>query len=383
MRVLSADLREELQWEYVRFQLDGMLERGLKRLPEAPPEPVRELHLELTHRCNLSCVMCEHWEIEHLDPDSVRRELDFESLKKIIDAAVLLKDIHTIVITGGEPWLRHDFNDVVAWLSGRFPDASIIALTNFWNTGHLRGKLADLRARGVKNLKLGSSIDGLEKTHNAIRGQDTSFQGIERSVRALREEFPEYPFGFTFTILPQNAPELYDTYRFVVDDLKCGLGAQWVVETGGIEPIRWTKETREAGIEQVERIARDIAAKHGAVAELQNGGDLRERGWLWSELLYWRYLAEYGRDPRRFPFFKRCTAGERHVMLDPEGEVFFCPVNRAKTIGNAARTPLDELWKSGAAEELRRYVDSCQCHCWLRCVSTPAVDRLLRLALAP
>src|SRR4029077_2045975 len=97
--------------------------------------------------------------------------------------------------------------------------------------------------------------------------------------------------------------------------------------------------------------------------------DRAQNAWLWSELLYWRYLAEYGREPRRFPFFKKCTAGERHVMMDPEGGVFFCPVNRNMTIGNAARTPLDELWSSPEAAALRSYVDSCACHCWLRCVS--------------
>ncbi len=376
-----TEARAELEWELVRYRLDALLARGLEKLPQAPAEPVRELHLELTHRCNLKCVMCEHWQIEHLDPDSVRRELTFEKLKKIVDGAALLHRIETIVITGGEPWLRHDFNDIVAWLSARFPSASIIALTNFWNTGHLRAKLADLRARGVKNVKLGSSIDGLEQVHDAIRGQKTSFAGIVRSVRALRDEFPEFPFGFTFTILPQNAASLYETYRFVVDDLKCGLGAQWVVETEGIEPIRWTPQTRQAGIDAIERIARELAVQHEAAKRLTNGEGL-ETGWLWSDLLYWRYLAEYGREPRRFPFFKRCTAGERHVMLDPEGEVFFCPVNRAKTIGNAAETPLDELWNGAKAREVRAFVDSCRCHCWLRCVSTPAVDRLLRLALS-
>src|SRR3954468_2608109 len=161
MRVsgIPADVQDELAWEFVRWQLDSMLEAGLQKLPShLEKEPVRELHLELTHRCNLKCVMCEHWEIEHLDPQSVARELNFESLKRSIEAATILKEITTIVITGGEPWLRHDFNDIVAWLSERFPTASIIALTNFWNTGHLRAKLLDLRARGVKNLRLGSSL---------------------------------------------------------------------------------------------------------------------------------------------------------------------------------------------------------------------------------
>src|SRR5437899_5575833 len=97
---LPAEIQESLEKAYVDYQLDRMLERGLRRLPSAPAEPVRELHLELTHRCNLKCVMCEHWEIEHLDPASVKRELDFEGLKRSVEGAAVLEGIETIVVTG-------------------------------------------------------------------------------------------------------------------------------------------------------------------------------------------------------------------------------------------------------------------------------------------
>lgn len=373
----------DLERQYVRFQLDRMLARGLERLPAAgAAEPVRELHWELTHRCNLKCVMCEHWQIEHLDPASVARELDFDGLRAAVDGAAVLDGVTNVVITGGEPWLRHDLVDILAWLSRRFPAASIIALTNFWNTGHLRAKLAELRARGVRSLRLGSSLDGLEATHDRIRGQSGAFAGLVRTVRALRAEFPEYPFGFTLTILPENAREVYRTYRYVADELGSALGCQWAVETEGIAPIRWSARAKAEALRQLGLIVDDIARRHQAAARLQ-APDRDAHGGLWSDLLYWHYLIEYGRNPRRFPFFLRCTAGERHVMLDPEGAVFFCPVNREKTVGRVTDAPLDEIWSSPRAREVRRYVASGRCHCWLRCVSTPAVDRLLRLAARP
>lgn len=376
---VPADVQDDLERAYVDYQLDAMLARGLERLASAPAEPVRELHLELTHRCDLKCVMCEHWQVEHLDPGSVKRELDFAGLKKAVAGAAVLRQIGNVVITGGEPWLRHDLVDVIAWLSERFPLASIIALTNFWNTGHLRKRLSELRARGVKNLRLGSSLDGLEATHDGVRGQAGAFAGLVRTVKALRLEFPEYPFGFTFTVLPQNSAEIYKTYRFVAEELGSSLGVQWAVQTDGIEPIRWTPETKEEALRQLDLIVGDLCRKHGAAEKLRSENPDAHR-WLWSELLYWKYLEEYGRDARRFPFFLRCTAGERHVMVGAEGEVFFCPVNRARTIGSVKEQTLDAMWSSPKAAELRNFVASGKCHCWLRCVSAPAVDRLLRLA---
>ena len=378
----------ELEWDYVRFQLGALLEQGLVLLPaQGDGSSPRELHLELTHRCNLKCVMCEHWQMEHLDPDSVKREMDFAAIKKAVEGAALLKDVSTVVITGGEPWLRHDFTDIVAWLAAALPRAEIIALTNFWNTGHLALKLRELGARGLftpggpSRLKLGSSLDGLEKTHDLVRGQPGAFAGLVRSVKTLKAEFPEMSFGFTFTMIPQNAGELYETYLYVTRELGVGFGAQWAVETVGIDPLNWTPEARAEGIRGIRRIAEDICQMHGA-ADRMRGPDRRASSWLWSELAYWRYLEEYGRSARRFPFFLRCTAGERHVMVGAEGEVFYCPVNRARTIGNIKDTPLEEMWKSPKAAAEREFVASGQCHCWLRCVSNPAVDRLLTLALA-
>lgn len=384
----ASRAREELGWELVRYQLDALLDQGLERLPASDPAPLpRELHVEVTHRCDLECVMCEHWQVEHLDPGSVRRELDFARLREVIEGSALLGGVEVIVVTGGEPWLRHDLTDLLAWLADRFPRAKLIVLTNFWNTGHLRLKLRELKARGLfpegapPRLSLGSSLDGLKATHDLVRGRPGAFDGLARTVKALRAEFPGLHFGFTYTLVPQNAHELWDAYRYVRDELGASLGAQWAVQTEGIAPLRWTQAQRRAGLEDIRRIAMDLCAEHGAVERL--GPERRkDAAWLWSELLYWRYLEEYGRRERRFPFFRRCTAGERHVMVGAEGEVFFCPVNRARAIGNVKDAPLDALWTGPRAAEVREFVASGRCHCWLRCVSTPAVDRLLGLALA-
>jgi len=370
---------QELQWDFVKRRLDERVARGRQRLPPAPGEPVpEELHLELTHRCNLKCVMCEHWEIEHKDPGSVARELNLAELRRIVDGSRKLGKIKTVVVTGGEPWLRADIVEVLAWLSARFPDASIVALTNFWNTGHLRLKLSELRARGVKNLKLGSSLDGLEAVHDAVRGQPGAFAGLVRTVSAARAEFPEYPFGFTFTIVPANAHQVHSAYRFVTDELRSGFGAQWAVQTEGIAPLAWKPARKKAALRGIGDVILDLCRRHAAFERVRSPE--AEDGtwdWLWSELLYWRWLEEYGRAPRRFEFFLRCTSGERHVMMDPEGSVFFCPVNRARPIGDAKERPLDELWTGEKARAEREYVASGKCHCWLRCVSTPALDRLL------
>jgi MoaA/NifB/PqqE/SkfB family radical SAM enzyme len=377
-----ADAARSLGWDAVGARLDAWLEEGRRLLPPpgAAPRPA-ELHLELTHRCDLKCVMCEHWQMEHLDPASVARELDGAALKAAVKGAALAKGIENVVVTGGEPWLRHDLPELLAFLRAELPSAKIIVLTNLWNTGHLRKRLGELKAAGLLadgKLSLGSSLDGLGATHDSVRGQAGAFDGLTRTVRALKDEFPGLGFGFTFTLVPRNAHELHDAFRFVTEELGVGFGAQWAVQTGGIDPLGWTPEARAAGIAGIRRIAELLCERSGALEKL--AAPAAHRG-LWSELAYWRYLEEYGRDERRFPFFLRCTSGERHVMVGAEGEVFFCPVNRARTIGNVKEKGLDAIWSSPEAAKEREYVASGKCHCWLRCVSAPATDRLLDLAL--
>lgn len=382
MNRLIENAKDELEWDMVRLHLDRMTARGQSRLESgarAAAGKPRELHLELTHRCNLKCVMCEHWEIEHVDPASVKREMDLPAIRELASGGELLSEIATVVITGGEPWLRTDFTDIVAFLSERFPRADIIVLSNFWNTGHIRLKLEELKSRKVTRLRLGSSLDGLEAAHDRIRGQGGSFRGIVNTVKMLREEFSEIPFGFTFTITPHNAGELMKTFQFVTGEFGCSLGAQWAIDRPGVAALPWTPETVDLGLAQIHAVLLSLVRAHDAARKIVARQRL-ENAWLWSELLYWRNLEEYGRNPRRFPFFKKCLAGERHVMLDPEGNVFFCPVNRDKTIGNARQESLESLWKSPRAGELRDYVESCSCHCWLRCMGAPVLDRLVRLS---
>lgn len=377
-KAVPAAVKDELAWELVRHALDARLEKGLKRLAEVPPSPPTDLHLELTHRCNLKCVMCEHWELETLDPASVGREVDFDGIRTAVEASRLLSGVKTVVVTGGEPWLRHDFVDVVAWLSGRFPAAKVVLLTNLWNTGHVRKKLLELRARGAANLSLGSSLDGLGATHDLVRGQAGAFDGLVRTVKALRAEFPEYPFGFTYTLVPQNAGALYETWAYAQDVLGAPLGAQWAVQSPGVAPIVWTAEEKETALAQMRRVCVELARRKDAAHKLPEA-DAPEHQELWAELLYWRWLEVYGREPRRFPFFRRCGAGETAVMAGAEGELYFCPVNRSRTFGTL-KGGIDAAWSSEAAAQTRAYVDSCRCDCWLRCMAAPAVERLLALA---
>jgi MoaA/NifB/PqqE/SkfB family radical SAM enzyme len=362
-------------------RLEEHVETGIAALGgRKDGQPIRELHLELTHLCNLRCTMCHHWEMPIDDPSSLKREMNLEQIQRIVTGARKLDDIEMIVITGGEPMLRPDIVDVVAFLAGRYPRAAIGVLTNLWDTDLVRRRLAAFHQRGVERLWLGSSLDGLERGHDEVRGRKGSFQGLLDSVKMLKSEFPKTDFSFSFTVTPRNYTELWPAYR-LVSSMGLWFGAQMVVnhqEREAPETYTWTDEQLKAVDSQIDLILLDLCAREKAWERL-NGGAPGEHLWLWTRLLYWWYLKKYARKQERF--FKDCMAGQRYAMFDPEGEVFFCPVNKHRAVGNAVQQPFDALWTSKKAEDERKYVDSCKCDCWLNCIANPILDRAMAVAM--
>lgn len=360
-------------------QLSRWVERGVERLKGRENDtPIRELHLELTHRCDLKCVMCHHWEMPARDPASVGRELTPDEIHRFVSESELLKTVRFVAITGGEPLVRPEAVEIAALLRARFREASVGILTNLWNAGLLKRKLSELAERGAGDVWLGSSLDGLGATHDEVRGQPGAFAGFERSLEMLRRDFPKTALSVNFTILPRNRGEIFAAYRWA-RERGLGFGCQLVVNHEGFpapETFSWTDAELSEVEEQVDLVLADLCRTQKALERLLTAAP--ESRWLWSRMLYWRYLRAHGRGSPRF--FDDCMAGRRYAMLDPEGNLFFCPVNKHKTVGSVRDEPFDRLWESPRARALRAELIPCQCRCWLNCIANPVLDRVLSAA---
>jgi MoaA/NifB/PqqE/SkfB family radical SAM enzyme len=375
MTARPADVRLVLK------QVDEWAALGARLLAENPPAvALAELHVELTHRCDLKCVMCHHWEMPDKVPGSVARELTVDDFRRLV-AASRLQNVATVAVTGGEPLVRPEAVEIVALLRRAFPNASLGVLANLWNAGSLRRRLGELRERGVEGLWLGSSLDGLGAMHDSVRGQAGAFAGFEKSLAMLKSEFPETKVSVNFTILPENRGQLWDVYRYARDrDL--GFGAQYVVNHEGFEApqtFAWKDEELSEVEEQIDRVIADLCRRHSALERLVAHPPAESR-WLWVQLLFWSRLREHGRGQPRF--FDDCMAGRRWAMLSAEGDLFFCPVNKHKTVGNVREAGFDAVWDGKAAEKRRAETTPCECRCWLNCIANPLADRVLGAALA-
>lgn len=160
-------LRRKLQLEVFRMM----------RHNRAKEHPLRQLFWECTLRCNLHCRHCgSDCKTTTLHPD-----MPAEDFLRVIDSITPHVTPHEvmIVITGGEPLMRQDLEDVGRALRQRGYSWGIV--TNGWLLDEDR--LRALLDAGMMSLTI--SLDGLQGDHDWMRGRNGSFARTWEAIRLL------------------------------------------------------------------------------------------------------------------------------------------------------------------------------------------------------
>jgi MoaA/NifB/PqqE/SkfB family radical SAM enzyme len=134
--------------------------------------------------------MCPFW--KRTSPDS-SLEQEKAILKQVYDSGAV-----GIAFEGGEPLLRSDLVDILAFSLSRPLHTSIIT-----NGTLLESRIDEIAPyiNGVVYV----SLDGLEKTHDAIRGVGGSFRKAVRGISAAKEKVP---VTINTTIMAENIDEI-------------------------------------------------------------------------------------------------------------------------------------------------------------------------------
>ncbi len=155
---------------------------------------LRDLRVSLTDRCNFRCLYClpeteaaqnfyrGHW--AHLpNPAPIVQQwvpkahiLSFEEIERVVRLAVSL-GIQKVRLTGGEPLLRHNVEDLVARIAG-IPGLANLAMTT--NGALFQQKARALYAAGLRRVSF--SLDSLTRDNfRKITGRD----GLEEVLKSI------------------------------------------------------------------------------------------------------------------------------------------------------------------------------------------------------
>lgn len=158
-------------------------------------------NIAVTNRCNFNCWHCSNWG---------REEKEDFPLEKLKETIWKMQDMGNcfIGITGGEPTLRDDLEDIVEAIGTR---SHTILFTN-------GAKLDVKRAKKLKKLGLFSASVSLDhykpEIHNKQRGHEDAFETAIKAIKASNEAGLYTVVGTVPTREMINAGEVPEFYKF-------------------------------------------------------------------------------------------------------------------------------------------------------------------------
>jgi len=150
---------------------------------------------KLTYNCNLKCKMCPFWKRSNSD---LSLEKEKNILKRIYDSGVC-----GIAFEGGEPLLRKDLSAILEYAR------SLPLQTSLITNGTLLKSRIDEIAKYI-NGGIYVSLDGLEKTHDKIRGVKGCF---EKAIEGINASSQKIPVAINTTIMTENIHEIEDLVK--------------------------------------------------------------------------------------------------------------------------------------------------------------------------
>lgn len=327
----------------IALELERMRRHNLAEL-----HPLQQLFWESTLRCNVACLHCGSDCIASVE----QKDMPMEDLLKVLDEEVIPNtDPHKvmIVVSGGEPTVRHDLPQVGMELKKRgFPWGMVtngVALTE--------EKFRQLRAAGLRSMTV--SLDGLEEEHNWMRGSKKAFEGATRAIRlAAGEKAGTLAWDVVTCINRRNIHHLDD----IRDYLLANGCHNW--RLFGIDPMGRAATNPELLITDEEfRYLLDYIKKQ------------REEGTIHASYSCEGFLGDYEGQVRDHLY--QCAAGLSVASILIDGSISACTSIRGKYYqGNIYTDHFWEVWENGF-EQYRdrrwmREMEPCKdCKVWRYC----------------
>ena len=271
--------------------------------------------IELTTKCNLRCHHC----YVAAGEEKPANELSFDKMKEIINK---LSEAGTkeIQFTGGEPLLYPWFFELLEYSAHKIPSISVS--TNGWLVNE---KIANKMAKNVARVNI--SLDGMEETHDYIRGVKGSFKKAVNAIEILSKE--NVPVAVSFIVTPFNIEEIENVIK-----ISKSRGAKFF-QAGAVLPagrgnLSWviTKEQDDYVKGKLDVLSKKYSDDGFHVAN-------------WSPKPHYEIPS----------FLKACGAGYRACAISPNGDVRPClPISY--TFGNITKDSIENIFSSSVVRYL-------------------------------
>ena len=295
-----------------------------------------------TYRCTNQYHMCNIWKYQTEDIEEFKPSL----LEK-------LPSLSFCNVTGGEPFLRTDLEDIIYTLKKKA--RRLVISTN----GFFTDRILAL-AKENKDIGIRISLEGLPAANDELRGMKDGFDHGLRTLLELRR-MGLSDIGFGITVSDRNAHDMLELY-LLAKYLKIEFATAVVHNSYYFHKSDNTITKKENIIACFEELNQEFLKSW----KIKN----------WYRAYFNQGLINYiNKNPRALP----CGAGTDLFFLDPRGEIRPCNGMEeeiwCESMGNLDQSTFDEIWNSDRARDIRQKVKTCPKNCWMIGTATPAIKK--------
>ena len=318
-----------------------------------------------TSRCNLKCSHCFY----HDSLNKKFNELTIDELDKITKT---MDPILSLILTGGEPYLRHDLDQIAKIFYENTKVPIITIPSNGWYLEKMDKQIRNMMEWcPYLTLNQQISIDGIGKDHNAIRmdkqvvGGDNSFEKAIKTIdhlKELKKIYQRINIGIIITFTNENQKKFKDILKEIYSMTN--------PDNISINLVRGDPKQKVNLDLDLNLYREAVQYRDSLFYEKKMSGHAKFKGnrlatagrILLNELVYKTYESNKYSTP--------CYAGNLSGVMYPEGNVYPCEIlDDSHKIGNIRDFDLDfkKLWLSDKAKKEVKFVRKTKCFCTHEC----------------
>ncbi len=256
-----------------------------------------------------------------------------------------------INITGGEPFLCRDINEIVE--KALTKTKRLVISSN----GYFTDRTVQLFEKFGNKVGIRISIEGLPAANDELRGIKNGFDHGLRTLTTLYGMGIK-DIGFGMTVSDRNSSDMIELYR-----LAEAMGLEFATATTHNSFYFHTKDNSYANHEKVASVFEDIAVELLKTSKPKN----------WFRAYFNMGLARKVRGQKRV---LPCEVGTDMFFLEPNGNIVPCNGSDIPMImGNLHQESFETIWNSKKAEQVRKMVKNCDKQCWMIGSAAPAMKK--------
>lgn len=293
----------------------------------------------------MRCKMCNIWN----NPTKIQEEFKPELLEK-------LPKMRSVNITGGEPFIREDIEEIVKILQKK-TDRIVFSTSGFFSD-----RIIAL-AKKYPALGFRISIEGLSCKNDELRGRQGGFdKGLSTLLELRRIGIKD--IGFGITVSNNNSKDMLDLY-----ELSRNLGMQFATAAfhNSFYFHKYDNEitNRDEVCKNFDELCQRLMKENSPKS--------------WFRAFFNLGLINYVQGGRRL---LPCEAGSENFFVDPFGNVLPCNGMEEgcwfDSMGNLGESSFEQIWNGEKAREIRDKVAHCPKSCWMIGSVSPVMKKYLR-----